>query len=232
MDEPKPHQPSFVDTNPSPSPATDPSTPELTPSSGFLGELFSFTWETLRVVLVSLVIILPVRYYVIQPFFVDGASMLPNFHTKEYILVDKWTYKLGFPERGDVIIFHPPNNPGDYYIKRILGLPGESILAGDNKVTVFNSTYPKGFTVAEKGYLPSSNPTFCSLSTNPLYCGTKVTLGEDEYFVMGDNREHSSDSRMFGPVKKSHFAGIAWLRLFPFDEISFIPRTEYPPVVE
>jgi signal peptidase I len=205
-------------------------TPDRKPS-GAASELFEFVWETAKVVLLSLVIILPVRYYLIQPFFVKGSSMVPNFHDKEYILVDKWTYRLGAPERGDVIIFRYPDNPKEYFIKRILGLPGETVVAGnDNEVVVYNSRYPEGFTVFERQYLPETNPTYCG--TNTTYCGTRVTLGEDEYYVMGDNREHSSDSRFFGPVHISYFAGMAWLRLWPLDKISFIPRTDYPPIVQ
>jgi len=216
--------------------ATQPVVPSPTAApekkqSGVMSELFEFVWETAKVVLLSLIIILPVRYYLIQPFFVKGSSMVPNFHDKEYILVDKWTYKLGAPQRGDVIIFRYPDNPKEYFIKRILGLPGETIVAGNNnEVVVYNDRYREGFTVFEKGYLPETNPTYCG--TNTTYCGTRVTLGEDEYYVMGDNREHSSDSRFFGPVHISYFAGMAWLRLWPLDKISFIPRTQYPPIVQ
>jgi len=223
---------------PAPVPATPTPVPTPTPGEkkadkeeakgGLLSEAFEFVWETMKVVLLSLVIILPVRYYLIQPFFVKGSSMVPNFHDKEYILVDKWTYRLGRPERGDVIIFKYQNK--EFFIKRILGLPGETVLAGDNKMVVFNSRYPNGFTVNEMGYLPKENPTYCG--NNTTYCGQRVTLGPDEYFVVGDNREHSSDSRFFGPVKKKDFAGLAWLRLWPLDKITFIPRTEYPPVVQ
>lgn len=198
---------------------------------GVMSEVFEFIWETAKVVLLSLVIILPVRYYLIQPFFVKGSSMVPNFHDKEYVLVDKWTYRLGAPERGDVIIFRYPNNPKEYFIKRILGLPGETVVAGNNNsVVIYNTRYPDGFVVNEKGYLPETNPTYCGTST--AYCGTRVVLGADEYYVVGDNREHSSDSRFFGPVKKEFFAGMAWLRLWPLDKISFVPRTQYPPVVQ
>lgn len=200
-------------------------------ASGLASEAFEFIWETTKVVLLSLIIILPVRYYLIQPFFVKGSSMVPNFHDKEYILVDKWTYKLGLPERGDVIVFKAPTNEKEYFIKRILALPGESVLAGaDNSVVVYNERYPDGFTVFEKDYLPATNPTYCGANTT--YCGTKVTLGEDEYYVLGDNREHSSDSRVFGPVNRSLFSGLAWLRLWPLDQIRLIDRTEYPPVVQ
>jgi signal peptidase I len=196
---------------------------------GFVGEMLEFIWETIKVVVISLIIILPVRYYLIQPFFVKGSSMVPNFHDKEYILVDKWTYELGRPERGDVIIFRYPGNPKEYFIKRIIGLPGETVLVpGDNTVKIFNDRYPNGFTLNEKGYLPAGNPTYCG--SNTTWCGKKVPLGEDEYFVLGDNREHSSDGRFFGPVNKSYFSGMAWLRLWPFTKVNFISRTEYPPV--
>jgi len=216
---------------PAPAPVTPEPKKEEKKPSGAMGEIFEFVWETAKVVLLSLIIILPVRYYLIQPFFVKGSSMVPNFHDKEYILVDKWTYKLGAPERGDVIIFRYPQNPKEYFIKRILGLPGETVVAGENNsVVVYNDRYPDGFTVFEKGYLPETNPTYCG--TNTAFCGTRVTLGEDEYYVMGDNREHSSDSRFFGPVNISYFAGLAWLRLWPLDKISFIPRTEFPPIVQ
>ena len=195
-------------------------------------EIFEFIWETAKVVIISLIIILPIRYYLIQPFFVKGSSMVPNFHDKEYILVDKWTYRLGRPERGDVIIFKYPGNPQEYFIKRIIGLPGESALVpGDNTVHIYNNQYPQGFILNEVGYLPKTNKTYCTGDT--AWCGKKVTLGPDEYFVLGDNREHSSDGRFFGPVNRSQFfSGMAWLRLWPLDRLGFIPRTEYPPVIQ
>lgn len=203
---------------------------ENAPKSGLKSELFEFIWETAKVVIISLVIILPVRYYLIQPFFVSGSSMAPNFHDKEYILVDKWTYHLGRPERGDVIIFKYPSNPSEYFIKRIIGLPGETVhVPGDDTVRVFNDRFPNGFTLNERQYLPTENHTFCNSSM--MWCGRKVTLGPDEYFVLGDNREHSSDSRFFGPVqKKEFFSGLAWLRLWPLDKITTVPRVSYPPV--
>jgi signal peptidase I len=199
---------------------------------GLGNEFLEFIWETAKVVALSLLIILPVRYYLIQPFFVSGSSMVPNFHDKEYILVDKWTYRLGQPERGDVIIFKYPNNPSEYFIKRIIGLPGETVLVpGDDTVRIFNSRYPNGFTLDERGYLPTGNHTYCNGTM--AWCGKKVTLAPDTYFVMGDNREHSSDGRFFGPVNKTQFfSGLAWLRLWPLDSIGFIPRTTYPAVLQ
>jgi len=190
--------------------------------------IVGFLLEVAKVVLVSLVIILPVRYFIIQPFFVSGSSMVPNFHDREYILVDKWTYALGRPQRGDVVIFKSPTDPKEYFIKRIVGLPGERVLAGDNKVTIFNDRYPNGFVLFESGYLPEENITLCA--SNSSYCGRVITIDEGKYFLLGDNRQHSSDSRVFGPVQQSDFAGLAWLRLWPLDRINFIPRVEYPPI--
>jgi signal peptidase I len=205
---------------------TEPAQPK-----GLTREIFEFIWETAKVVILSLVIILPVRYFLIQPFFVSGSSMVPNFHDKEYILVDKWTYRLGRPERGDVIIFKYPADPSQYFIKRIIGLPGETVLVpGDNTVHVFNAAYPDGFVLNETGYLPAENHTYCT--GNMAWCGKKVTLGASEYFVLGDNREHSSDGRFFGPVDQSYFSGMAWLRLWPFANVGFISRTDYPPVAQ
>lgn len=197
---------------------------------GFLHELTEFVWETVKVVLISLVIIVPVRYYLIQPFFVKGSSMVPNFHDQDYVLVDKWTYRLGRPDRGDVIVFKYPNDPSEYFIKRIIGLPGETVLVGgDNTVRIFNGQYPAGFLLNESVYLPKENHTYCNPTyTSPQWCGQKVTLKPGQYFVMGDNREHSSDGRYFGPVdQKQFFSGMAWLRLWPLNKIGFIPRVQY-----
>jgi len=207
-------------------------TPVPPQQSRLINEIFEFIWETAKVVLVALVIILPVRYYLIQPFFVKGSSMVPNFHDKEYILVDKWSYRLGRPERGDVIVFKYPADPKEYFIKRIIGLPGETVLVpGDDTVRIFNDRYPNGFTLNESGYLPAANHTYCT-GTMP-WCGKRVTLKAGEYFVLGDNREHSSDGRFFGPVDQSQFfSGLAWLRLWPLDRVGFIPRAMYPPVVQ
>jgi len=190
---------------------------------GFTREVVEFIWETAKVVLIALVIIIPVRYYLVQPFFVKGSSMIPNFRDKEYILVDKLSYRIGRPERGDVVVFRYPDNPQEYFIKRIIGLPGERVVVGSNKITVFNDRYPDGYVMPENDlYLPKENPTY------PKGSQTTWDIPEDSYFVMGDNREHSSDSRVFGPVARSYFAGRAWIRLWPLNMIEMVPRVTFP----
>lgn len=186
-------------------------------------EVFEFIWETAKVIIIALIIILPIRYYLVQPFFVKGLSMFPNFHDKEYILVDKWTYRTSRPQRGEVIVFRAPTNEKDFFIKRIIGLPGERVVVRSNTIRIYNDEFPDGFGLEERTYLPESHITAGSIDR---------VLDEEEYFVMGDNREHSSDSRAFGPIMRDSFSGIAWLRLWPLDRIGFIERTVYPPVFE
>ncbi|HXV27278.1 MAG TPA: signal peptidase I [Candidatus Paceibacterota bacterium] len=206
-------------------PTTEETEAQTPPSRGgrIASEVFEFIWETVKVVLIALVIILPVRYFLIQPFFVKGESMFPTYHDKEYILVDKWTYRTARPQRGDVIVFKAPTDVNDYFIKRIVGLPGERVVVQNNTVRVFNAEFPDGFTLNEKVYLPDSHITE----------GTDDRLLEDdEYYVLGDNRQHSSDSRAFGPVRRELFSGMSWLRLWPLERIDFLERTTYPPVIE
>jgi signal peptidase I len=83
-------------------------------------------WEFLKIVIVSLLIILPIRYFIIQPFYVKGASMEPNFHDREYLIIDEISYRFNEPQRGQVIVFRYPNNPQEYFIKRVIGLPGDT----------------------------------------------------------------------------------------------------------
>jgi len=184
----------------------------------FSDELLSFLWETTKIVVISLAIIVPIRYYLIQPFFVKGSSMVPNFQDKDYILVDKLGYRFDKPQRGDVIIFRYPRNPSDYFIKRVIGLPGESVKVANNTVTIYNDSHPGGIILKEP-YLTSSQRTE----------GNKVwKLDDNEYFVLGDNRLQSSDSRTWDALNRSFIAGRAWIRLWPFNAASKISRTTYP----
>lgn len=168
-------------------------------------------------VVISLAIILPIRYYLVQPFFVKGASMEPNFEDGDYILVDELSFRFRDAERGEVIIFRFPQQPSQFFIKRIIGLPKETVQVKDNKVMVFNEENPEGF-VLEETYLAPEQKTLGTMTTK---------LDDNEYFVLGDNRLQSSDSRRWGPVNRSLIMGRAFLRPWPFTRASKIPSVAY-----
>jgi len=160
-------------------------------------------WEFLKLVIVALVIIIPFRLYIAQPFIVRGSSMDPSFYDGEYLIIDEVSYYFENPSRGDVIVFHYPGDTSKFFIKRIIGLPGETIQINDGKVTIFNNEHPEGFLLEEKYIDDETVPD------------TYKNLSDNEYFVMGDNRPFSSDSRHWGTLNKNLIVGRAWLRLFP-----------------
>lgn len=164
-------------------------------------------------IIISLVIILPVRYFLVQPFFVIGASMEPNFQSGNYLIIDELSYRLRGPERGEVIVFKYPLNQREYYIKRIVGIPGETIIVKNGKVTIKNEKNPEGFVLDESIYINE-------------YTGhdTERMLGRNEYFVLGDNRGASSDSRTWGAVPENLIVGRAWVRVFPFGEFKVFSK--------
>ncbi|MBI2064206.1 MAG: signal peptidase I [Candidatus Yanofskybacteria bacterium] len=180
-------------------------------------EILAFVWETIKVVVISLAIILPIRYYLVQPFFVKGASMEPNFEDGDYILVDELSFRFREAERGEVIIFRFPQQPSQFFIKRIVGLPEETVQVKDNEVTVFNEENPEGFVLSET-YLAPEQKTLGTMTTK---------LDDNEYFVLGDNRLQSSDSRRWGPVNRSLIMGRAFLRPWPFTRALRIPSVTY-----
>jgi len=163
-------------------------------------------WEVLKVVLISLLIIIPIRYYLIQPFYVRGASMEPGFDDGEYLIIDELSYRLGEATRGDVIVFKYPRDPSQYYIKRIIGLPDETIMIRDKKVIIYNDQYPDGVVLDESAYLDENTETYGDL---------EIILKSNELFVMGDNRQASSDSRRWGTLPKDLIIGRVWLRAWP-----------------
>jgi signal peptidase I len=168
-------------------------------------------WELIRFTLLALVIVLPVRMFVAEPFVVSGSSMVPTFQDGNYLIVDKISYKLSDPKRDDVVIFRYPNDQTKFFIKRIIGLPGETVKIDGSAVSIINKENPKGFTLNE--------PYVKNISENNL----SMELKEDEYFVMGDNRSGSSDSRYWGPVKKNLLTGRAFLRLLPISKVNILP---------
>lgn len=180
-------------------------------------DVLAFVWETIKVIVISLAIILPIRYYLVQPFFVKGASMEPNFEDGDYILVNEISYRFGNPERGDVVIFRYPLDQSQFFIKRIIGLPSETVAIKDNTVTIYNKDKPGGFVLGESYLAPEQKTLGNSV----------IKLDDNEYFVLGDNRLQSSDSRRWGPVNKSLITGTAFLRPWPITKNIKIPSVNY-----
>lgn len=169
----------------------------------------SFMWELIRIIIIAFIVMVGFRVFVAEPFVVSGSSMVPNFHDKEYLVVDKISYRFDDPQRGDVIVFHYPKDTSQYFIKRIIGLPGEKVAIENGKVRVYNSQHPEG-SVINEAYLPSNDITFGKDDV--------ISLGDSEYFVLGDNRLASSDSRVWGILPKHDIVGRALLRAFPISQ--------------
>lgn len=181
--------------------------PEIEEQAGTWGVV----WETVRYALVAAIIIIPVRTFIAQPFVVSGNSMYPTFHNSEYLIVNELAKYEGSYERGDVVILRYPLDPSKYFIKRVIGLPGETVTITDGIVSVTSPAHPTALVLKEP-YVK-----------NPKTDSSSRTLSNDEYFVMGDNRAQSSDSRVWGPVPKNLMDGKALLRLFPFSQIALHP---------
>ncbi len=180
------------------------------PRKGFRKHIRSF-WEILQFAIIALVIVIPIRAFVAQPFIVSGASMVPTFKNGDYLVVDELTYAFNKPERGDVIIFKYPKDTTKFFIKRIIGLPGETIEISGSAVTIINTDHPDGFIMDE--------PYVKNTAINHI----KAVLGDDEYFVMGDNRSASSDSRSWGTLPENLITGRAFVRLLPINNINILP---------
>lgn len=183
-----------------------PSSDELTTSTNSTRNLIFFA-------LIVIIIVLPIRLFVAKPFIVSGASMFPTFDTWHYLIIDQLTYRFEPPQRGDVVVFRFPQNPSRFFIKRVIGLPNETVELNKNTVTVFNDDNPNGFTIAEP-YVSPDNIKETEL---------RMQLGDNEYFVLGDNRKASADSRYWGPLESDRIVGRAFVRLFPFDVIEVLP---------
>lgn len=182
--------------------------------------------ELVKVFFLAVVIIIPVRIFLFQPFFVQGSSMEPNFEDGEYLIVSEFGYKqvrLGGREnmplvmsdfrdlaRQEAIVFRYPKKPEQFFIKRLIAFPGESIEIKNNQVYIYNQDNPKGTILDERSYIH----TDVTLADMP-----KKKMADDEYFVMGDNRDASYDSRFFGPVEKKFIMGRVLLRAWPFGEV-------------
>lgn len=183
------------------------------------GEFFLDIIET---VVIALSIFLVIYLLVMQPHQVNGLSMVPTFLNGEYVLTDKVSYRFGQPQRGDIIVFHAPEaaqcpeGTGCDFIKRILGLPGETVEVKNNAI------YINGTPLSEV-YIP---PEFQTLPGKFAMQGP-YTLQANEFFVSGDNRPYSSDSRAWGPITKDEIVGKAFFRYLPINKAGFVEHAEY-----
>ncbi len=173
----------------------------------------AFIKDIVKFTLLSLVIVVPIRVFIAQPFLVSGSSMKPTFHDGEYLIVDEISYYMERPARGDVIVFKYPYDLSKYFIKRIIGLPNETVEIDHNVVTIKNKEHPNGFILNEP-YITDKNWGGRTMS---------VTLSDKEYFVMGDNRNASSDSREWGALSEEFITGHVKLRLLPLDKVGISP---------
>ncbi len=162
-------------------------------------------------VIISLVIVLLIRAFLFQPFFVKGQSMEPNFDDGNYLIVDRITPRISKLERGEVIVFRAPVNQKDFYIKRIIGLPGERVVIKNGIIKIYNKSHKNGFVLDESSYLGKDVVTQGDID---------VTLNKNEVFVLGDNRVVSYDSRMWGPLNIKNIIGVVRLRAWPVNEFS------------
>ncbi len=177
---------------------------------------FSVVWDFLKIVIVAAIIVLPIRYFIFQPFIVKGESMVPNFQTGDYLIVDQISYRIDNPQRGDVIVFKYPLDNSQRFIKRIIGLPGETVEVKNGKIII--SKDGENLTLEEKKYLPNLKDTDGDL---------RLTLLNDQYFVLGDNRQFSYDSRRWGALPKEDIIGRAIFRVFPISMMSYLAETSY-----
>lgn len=177
----------------------------------------SFILEIAKIVVVALAIVIPIRYFLFQPFFVKGESMQPNFQNGDYLIIDEISYRFREPQRGEVIVFKYPQNESQLFIKRIIGVPGEKIEINNNAIKV---TKKDGQLVdlKETSYLPSSIETAGNMN---------ITLENNQYFMLGDNRQFSYDSRRFGVVNKNEIIGKVFLRAWPFASLGLFRTPSY-----
>jgi signal peptidase I len=179
-------------------------------------ELIGSSLEFIKTVAIIVLVAFGIRFYLVQPFVVDGSSMVPTFEDGEYLLVDKISYHTHSPKRGDVVVFHPPSAPALNYIKRVIATPGDQIEIKNGEIFI------NGARLTEN-YLPTER----TLIRNTAAANLSRKMGVDEYFVLGDNREHSSDSREWGTVPATNIIGRAWIVVFPTSRFGLVFQPSY-----
>ena len=194
-----------------------PTPPEETEPESVRSGFLLFLWDFFKVFAIAIAVIIPIRWFLFQPFVVTGDSMKPNFHDGNYLVIDELSYRLREPARGEVVVLRAPNSPNEFFIKRVVGLPGERIVVEDGHVRIYSEEHPEG-AVLQESYLPNNNLTYGNVDT---------LLRKDEYFVLGDNRLSSSDSRFWGTLRRSEIIGRAVIRVFPVSEFTIFPTPQY-----
>lgn len=179
-------------------------------------KVFSFIWEISKIAIIAALIVIPIRYFVFQPFIVKGQSMTPNFSEGDYLIIDELSYQFRGPQRGEVIVFKYPENPSQKFIKRVVGLPGEVVEIKENKVSIYNKD--KSRVLDESEYLSSSVNTVGNAT---------FELRENEYFVLGDNRDFSYDSRKFGVVPEDNIIGRFLFRVWGESPLTKFEKPKY-----
>jgi len=177
-----------------------------------LSSFLLFVWEILKIVIIALVIVIPIRYFLFQPFIVKGQSMEPNFENSNYLIVDELSYRFRDPQRGEVVVFRYPKNISQRFIKRIIGLPGDKIEVKAGSIMVNDQV------LDESKYLPSGVQTPGNIQTS---------LNENEYFVLGDNRISSFDSRQWGLLPRKNIIGRVLIRAWPITTLTKIEVPSY-----
>ncbi len=177
--------------------------------------------EVVEVALVAIGAVFLIRTFLVQPFLVSGASMVPNFSNGDYLLVDELSYRFRGANRGEVVVFRYPKDESTYFIKRVIGLPGDTIEITDGEVTITNPEHAKGFVLPED-YLPPNTPTVVRPGGE-----SNFTLKEGQYLVLGDNRSYSFDSRDWGILDAKEIVGLVRLRLWPAKGFTVFAAPQY-----
>lgn len=172
-------------------------------------------WEILEVVLIATVTVFIIRSFLVQPFLVSGASMEPNFSDGNYLLVDEITYRFREPERGEVVVFRYPLDRSVFFIKRIIGMPGEQVIAQNGAIKIYKDGEE---IILSEDYL---------LSDSGSRDNFNIKLSEKQYFVLGDNRSHSFDSRNWGAINREDIVGLARLRVLPIRDFGLFKAPQY-----
>lgn len=173
--------------------------------------------EILEVILIAIIVVAGVRYILVQPFLVSGSSMEPTFQSGDYVLINEISYRFREPQRGEVVVFKYPGDSKTYFIKRIIGLPNEKVIVKEGEIYVFNQEFLNGLKINED-----------YLFDRTITAGDKeIVLEDNEYFVMGDNRGASFDSRQWGALDRKNIIGMAWVRLWPLNEVVAFEAPSY-----